>query len=63
MENIFLLILLLVPFSCPLLSGLMARQFGRSFWGWFLIGCILPFIANIILFFLPPVNTVKEKSK
>jgi hypothetical protein len=63
MDGLFLFFLSFMVFSPPLLSALMARQFGRSFWTWFFIGCILPFIANIILFFLPPVQAVKEKSK
>jgi hypothetical protein len=63
MDGVFLALLSLMVFSPPLLSALMARQFGRSFRRWFFIGCILPFIANIILFFLPPIQAVKEKSK
>lgn len=62
MDGILLVLFALIAFSPPLLSALMACQFGRSFWGWFFIGCIFPFIANIILFFLP-VLAVKEKSE
>lgn len=54
---------ILLPFAIaaflapPLMSGLFARSLGYSFWKWFGIGCLLPFIANIILFFKDPVSS------
>lgn len=49
----FTIPLILVPFFWPVITGLMAMNFGRKFWPWFLIGIPLPFIAVIILLFLP----------
>jgi hypothetical protein len=49
MEVVLALPLLIIPFIMPLIAGLMAKTYGRSFWTWFLIGIPLPFIANIIL--------------
>lgn len=53
MEVIFALPLLAVPFILPMIAGLMARTYGRSFWCWFFIAIPLPLIANIILLCLP----------
>lgn len=39
-------------FIFPAISGLFARNYGRSFWLWFFIGCFLPIISIIILFFI-----------
>ena len=43
----------MIPFILPMIAGLMAKSYGRSFWTWFLIGVPLPLIANIILLCLP----------
>lgn len=59
MEVLFAIPLILVPFFWPVLTGLMAQNFGRKFWPWFLIGIALPFIAVILLLFLP-VKTKKQ---
>jgi len=68
MEVLFSLPILIIPFILPMIAGLMAKSYGRSFWTWFLIGVPLPLIANVILLCLPdraqnhskPVN--KDKS-
>lgn len=53
MEVIAALVVLIIPFIWPTITGLMAKSFGRKFWPWFLIGIPLPFIANVILLCLP----------
>lgn len=53
MEVLFSLPILMIPFILPMIAGLMAKSYGRSFWTWFLIGLPLPLIANIILLCLP----------
>ena len=53
MEVMFAIPLILVPFFWPVLTGLMAKNFGRKFWPWFFIGIPLPFIAVVVLLFLP----------
>jgi hypothetical protein len=53
MEVLFSLPILIIPFILPMIAGLMAKSYGRSFWTWFLIGVPLPLIANIILLCLP----------
>jgi MFS family permease len=53
MEFILALPLLFIPLVLPFIAGQMAKSFGRKFWPWFLIGIVLPFIANIILLCLP----------
>jgi hypothetical protein len=63
MELVFLLAASMVIMP-PLLSALFARSRGRNFWLWFSIGCVLPFIACIIVFFLPEkkeAQTVEKK--
>jgi hypothetical protein len=53
MEVLFSLPILIIPFILPMIAGLMAKTYGRSFWTWFLIGLPLPLIANVILLCLP----------
>ena len=43
-------------FCVPLITAFFARSLGRPFWRWFGIGCILPFVSVIILWFLPEVK-------
>lgn len=43
---------LMFYFTFPLLTGYCASQYGRSFGLWFGIGCALPIVSYIILFFL-----------
>jgi hypothetical protein len=54
MEIILLPFALVAFLAPPLMSALFARSLGFSFWKWFAIGCILPFIANVLLFFMTP---------
>ena len=61
MEVLFSLPILMIPFILPMIAGLMAKSYGRSFWTWFLIGVLLPLIANIILLCLPD-RTEKHNS-
>lgn len=35
--------------SIPLIAGYFAHCYGRSFWTWFLIGCVLPIVAHFVL--------------
>ena len=60
MEVLFSLPILMIPFILPMIAGLMAKSYGRSFWTWFLIGIPLPLIANVILLCLPD-RTQKQK--
>ena len=60
MEVLFSLPILIIPFILPMIAGLMAKSYGRSFWTWFLIGVPLPLFANIILLCLPD-RTQKHK--
>jgi hypothetical protein len=46
-------LLLFAAFGLPYISGAFARSIGRPFWLWFTIGCAVPFISVIILYFLP----------
>ena len=59
MEFIFAIPLIFVPLVLPVITGLMAKHFGRKFWPWFFLGILIPFIANIILHCLPD----KSKNK
>ena len=36
----------------PLMTGLFARSFGRSFWRWFVIGTFLPAASFFILYWV-----------
>ncbi len=38
--------------SIPAITGYFAHSYGKSFWGWFAIGCLLPVIAQVLLAFL-----------
>lgn len=37
----------------PLLTGLIAKTYGRRFWFWFTLGIILPFVSLVLLHCLP----------
>jgi hypothetical protein len=63
MEVIAALVVLIIPFIWPTITGLMAKSFGRKFWPWFLIGIPLPFIANVILLCLPDCSSRLSASK
>ena len=53
MEFLFAIPLLLLPFIMPVITGCMAKSFGRRFWPWFFLGIPLPFVAIVILLCLP----------
>jgi len=61
MEVVFAIPVLVIPFILPLITGLMAKSFGRKFWPWFFIGLPLPFVANVIL--LCPQDKSKKELK
>jgi len=48
-------------FGLPIITGLFARSMGRRFWIWFFIGCLLPLIGAVIIFFLPDLKKIEEK--
>ncbi|PJJ60710.1 hypothetical protein [Hymenobacter chitinivorans] len=48
---------ILLAFFCalsflPLTTGYCAYSYGRSFWLWFALGCVLPIVSFFILFAL-----------
>ena len=53
MEITSALTLILLASLVPLVSGFMATCHQRSFWLWFVIGLLLPFISNLLLLLLP----------
>jgi len=53
MEITSALSLILLASLVPLVSGFMATCYHRSFWLWFAIGLLLPFISNLLLLVLP----------
>jgi len=53
MEITSALSLILLASLVPLVSGFMATCHQRSFWLWFVIGLLLPFISNFLLLLLP----------
>ena len=61
MEVVAAIPLILLPFFLPLIAGLMAVNFGRKFWPWFLVGIMLPFVANIILLCLRDKRKITDK--
>ncbi len=57
MEITAALSLILLVSLVPLVSGFMATCYQRSFWLWFVIGLLLPFISNLLLLLLPEKKT------
>ncbi len=57
----------MIFFSLPTITYFYAKHLGRNAKAWFLIGCLLPGIATIILSFLPDlseeINTNKDVKK
>jgi hypothetical protein len=37
----------------PVLTGLIAKTYGRRFWFWFILGVMLPFVSLVLLHCLP----------
>jgi len=62
---IFMSIGLILLLTIPIVTALFARRMGRQPWLWFFVGCFLPVIAVVILFFLPDnsLNQIKNKNK
>ena len=48
-------------FLVPLVTAHSAKQYGRSFWGWFLIGCFLPVFSLLLLAALPDLTEHKKE--
>ena len=47
------LIVVLTPlFFMPLMTAFMAYNHGRSFWRWFGIGCLLPYVSLFVIMFV-----------
>lgn len=53
--------LLLVPLFWPIITGIMAKTYGRPFWKWFFIAIPLPLIAALVLLFLPDQSKKKTQ--
>ena len=51
---------LIMSFIIAGLTGYYAEQKGRSSIAWFIITLFISFIAPLILYFLPPLNDIKE---
>jgi len=49
--------------AIPAISGYFAYSHGRSFWLWFTLGCLLPFVSNIILAILCWKEARKEERR
>lgn len=45
----------------PLVTGYFAYSYGHSFWLWFVIGCFLPVVANILLLIM--IKNYEKKRK
>jgi hypothetical protein len=43
------LLLLVFLLSIPVITGYFAYCYDRSFWGWFIIACFLPVVAQVLL--------------
>jgi hypothetical protein len=61
MELFILPVFIFSFIALPLMCGYTAKSSGFSFWKWFAIGCLLPVAANIILYLVIPVKSVKNR--
>lgn len=43
------LVMLAFLLSIPAITGYFAHCYGRSFWGWFTLGCFFPVVAQVVL--------------
>jgi energy-coupling factor transporter transmembrane protein EcfT len=43
-----------------LATGYLARSYGRDFWMWLLLGCILPVVSIFLLLLLPDRSTPEK---
>jgi len=53
MEFVFLMALVLISLRISFVTAETAERFCKSYWMWFVIGLLLPFIAVAILYCLP----------
>jgi len=53
MDFILFVLVLPVPVSIAILTGLLAKRLRRNRWPWFFIGLVLPLVGCIILLCLP----------
>ena len=44
--------ILSILFFMPLITAFMAYNHGRSFWRWFGIGCLLPYLSLFVIMFV-----------
>lgn len=56
---IFFLFLL----SIPAVTGYFAYSHGKPFWKWFLIGCIIPILANFVIAYICRKEALKAKKR
>ena len=49
--------------SIPAITGYFAYCYGRSFWGWFVIGCFFPVIAQVVLALVCHQEALKEQRR
>lgn len=49
-------IVFLVYVAIALVLGLMAKGVGRSFWVWFVLGCVITPVMAFLLFFIVAKN-------
>ena len=59
MEVLTLLPTLATLMLWPLITGIVARTFGRKFWIWFMLGFAFPFISLVVLHCLSHKNNQK----
>ncbi|MDF9797357.1 hypothetical protein OKW21_002620 [Catalinimonas alkaloidigena] len=50
-------------FSIPAVTGYFAYSHGKPFWKWFLIGCILPIIANFLIAYICRKEALKAQRR
>jgi len=47
------LVVILTPlFFMPLMTAFMVYSYGRPFWRWFGIGCVLPYVSLFVVMFV-----------
>lgn len=49
--------------SIPAITGYFAHCYGKSFWGWFALGCLLPVISQVILALVCYRDSLKEQKR
>ena len=55
-----LLLLFGLNIILALLTGYIARSNGRSFWGWLLLGLLLPFVSLFIVMLVATIIQLRE---